>query len=350
MNVDVVTMPDFFLDHSVEYPHDANSLAKRLITVAATGGGEIPDVPQQLDIGGNAAICSLALSRLGANVHLVMKTNRLGMLLLQYFCDDFDLDLSHVRTNGDFSPTIILEMGHGKRVANVMFGESRGASDLGFEDLQGEDLDLLSSAHFVCVFNWLYNRKGTELAEGVFKYCKENSSALTFFDPADPWPRRRELPDLLKKILRKDLLDHLALNGNEAMLFARILCKTRKAHGRNLSGALEAGRTISERTPTKVYVHTTECSASFNNGRSSIAPCFDVRVARGTGAGDSWNAGILIAERMGLEEDEKLLFANAIAARYISRPDRTYATMSDMVKFLREPRHTLKHLPQPLKS
>jgi sugar/nucleoside kinase (ribokinase family) len=346
VNVDLVTMPDFFLDHSLAYRHKVDSFVERVISVATKGGGEIPNVHQRLDAGGNAAICTLALSRLGAKVHPVMKTSPLGMLLLEYFFRDFGVDLSHVKPHGNLSPTIILEVGRGKKTANVMFGDWSDASDLGFEDFRHEDLKLLSRAHFACVFNWLYNRKGTELAAGVFKYCRENSKALTFFDPADPWPRRDELSELVRRILRNDLLDFLAVNDNEAILFARILGKARKTRGRRLTAGLQAGKTIAAATNTKVYVHTTNYSASIEHDHTSIAPTFEVTVRRGTGAGDSWNAGVLIAESLGLHEEEKLIFANAVAARYISLPERTYATLEDVARFLRKSSHTLKKLPE----
>jgi sugar/nucleoside kinase (ribokinase family) len=344
VNVDLVTMPDFFLDHSLGYRHKVDSFVERVISVATKGGGEIPNVHQRLDAGGNAAICTLALSRLGAKVHPIVKTSRLGMLLLEYFCRDFGVDLSHVKLDGNLSPTIIVEVGRGKDMANVMFGDWSNASVLGFEDFQRRDLKLLSSAHFACVFNWLYNRKGTELAAGVFKYCRENSKALTFFDPADPWPRRDELPELVRRILRVDLLDFLAVNDNEAILFARILRKGRKARGR-LTG-LQAGKTIATATNAKVYVHTANYSASIEHDHTSVAPTFEITVRRGTGAGDSWNAGVLVAESLGLRDEEKLIFANAVAARYISSPERAYATLDDMARFLRNSSHTLKKLPE----
>jgi sugar/nucleoside kinase (ribokinase family) len=350
VNVDLAVMPDFFLDHSLAYSRSADSLAKRIISVATKGGGEIPDTLQRLDVGGNAAICALALSRLGAKVHPIMKTNSLGLSLLEYFCRDFNVDLSHVKTSGNLSPTVILELGHGKKVANVMVGDWSGVSALGFDDFQPEDMNLLSRVNFACVFNWLYNRKGTELAESVFRYCKQNSKAQTFFDPADPWPRRDELSDLVRRILRNDLVDFLAVNDNEAVLFATALGRRRKMRAGKLAAGLQAGEIIGASTNTKTYVHSANYSASTHHDHTSIAPTFELAVRRGTGAGDSWNAGILIAESLGLHEEEKLLFANAVAARYISQPERTFATMDDMAKFLRDPSHRLKNLRRVVKS
>lgn len=350
VNVDLVTMPDFFLDHSLAYCGNAASLAKRIIEVATKGGGEIPDIPQRLSVGGNAAICTLALSRLGAKVHPVMKTNPLGKFFLEYFSSDFGVDLSHVKTHGNLSPTIIIELVGGKKAANVMFGDWAGASDLGFEDLQLEDLKSLSHAHFACVFNWLYNRKGTQLAEGVFSYCKQNSKAQTFFDPADPWPRRDELSELVRRILRNDILDFLAVNENEAILFARALGKARKTRANKFTDCLQAGKAVASCSNTKVYVHSASYSALIEHEQVSIAPTFEVNVHRGTGAGDCWNAGILIAESLGLRSEEKLLFANAVAAHYISQQEPTHATRDDIAKFMRDRSHVLKTAPDVFRS
>ena len=120
----------------------------------------------------------MALSRLGATVHPIIRTNQLGRVLLEYFLKDFRVDLSHINTSGNLAPTVILELGRGKNVANVMVGDWAAVSELSFDDFQPEDLRLLSNADWVCAFNWLYNRKGTELAEGAFRYCR-NSKART---------------------------------------------------------------------------------------------------------------------------------------------------------------------------
>lgn len=336
IDLDVVTMPDFFLDHSATCEQGAHRLADRIVTVAAKGGGEIPDIPQRLDVGGNAAICTMALSRLGAIVHPVIRTNQLGRVLLEYFLKDFRVDLSHVSTSGNLAPTVILELGRGKNVANVMIGDWAGVSELSFDDFQPEDLRLLSNADCVCALNWLYNRKGTELAEGVFSYCSRNSKARTFFDPADPWPRRSELPELARRVIRSDLLDFLGVNENEVLLIARVFDKKIGMHRRRSASTLRAARIIADATDIKVFVHTATYSASVSHDESTIVPTFKVSVLRGTGAGDSWNAGILLAESLGLDEEEKLLFANAVAARYISQRDRDFGTQTDIVDFLQD--------------
>lgn len=347
VRVDLVTMPDSFLDHSLTYKQTATALAQRIVAVAAKGGGEIPDAPQRLEIGGNAAICSIALSRLGATVHPIMKTNELGLLVLKHYYKGLRVDTSHVKTDGNLAPTLILELGQGKRVTNVMVGDSSSVSEFGFDELSTEDLNLLTHVDTVCVFNWLYNRKGTELAEGVFKYCKQNSKARTFFDPADPWPRRAELPELAKRVLQTDTVDSLGINENEAILIARVFDKTMKLRRGPPSLPLKAGRIIATATNAEVLIHTAAYSATITRDHLAIAPTFKVPVRRGTGAGDSWNAGILLAESLELKEEEKLLFANAVAARYISQQNRDYASLSDIVRFLQDSGDSLNSMKLP---
>ena len=347
VDADIVTMPDFFLDHSITYYGDTISLTKRLLSVASRGGGEIPDIPQSLEAGGNAAICTLALATLGVRVHPIMKTNRLGHFLVRYFYEPLGVDLTHVKLDGTLSPTIILELRYGKRMVNVMLGDISGVSEFGFSDLDPEDLATITNTHYVCVFNWLYNRKGTELAERVFKYCKEKSHARTFFDPADVRPRRKDLPNLVARAFRGEFLDGLGVNENEAIVLASMFDKkVAKLAERKGAGAtaLEAGKAISNRTGVKVYVHTADYSSSINQDQIALVPSFRLQVRRGTGAGDCWNAGSLVADSLKFSGEEKLLFANAVAGRYISNPSRSHATLRDVVDFLQNPSNKLKEV------
>ena len=153
VDFDVVTMPDFFLDHSLTYKDDAKSLMARVFSVASRGGGEIHDVPQSLDVGGNAAICTFALASMGARVHPIVRTDRLGLLLMTYFYEPLGVDLGHVKTNGNLSPMTILELEQRRRMVNVMLGDSSKVPDLGFDDLSSEDLEVISQADCVGVFD-----------------------------------------------------------------------------------------------------------------------------------------------------------------------------------------------------
>ena len=335
IDLNVVVMPDFFLDHVSTFGCDAQSLMRNVLAVASRGGGEIPDVQQSLEVGGNAAICALALAKLGATVHPMMKTDDLGLMLMRYFCGGSPVKLDRIKLTGTLTPTTILEVQRRGGSTNIMLGDSSRVRPFRFEDLDNHDLDTIKRAQYVCVFNWLYNQTGTDLAQKVFQYCRENSRAITFFDTADPRPRIKELPELNRRVLRHGLIDHWGLNENEAFTFAKLYKRHLKPHGTGF--ALEAGKIVSTNTGAKVYLHTADFSASIRNDEMTVVPAFAVKPRRGTGAGDSWNAAIMVAGALGLSEDEGLLFANAVAGRYVSNPNRVYSTLAETVKFLKDP-------------
>jgi len=340
--LNVVAMPDFFLDHSLACDFDARILTRRILSVASRGGGEISDVPQSLEVGGNAAICTLALAKLGASVHPMMKTDPLGLLLMRYFYGTSSVDLSRIKLTGSLSPTTILELRTRSGSTNIMLGDSSGISPFGFEDLDSEDLATIDRTRYVCVFDWLYNKKGTDLAEKVFGYCRTNSRARTFFDAADPTPRLKELPDLNRRVLRNGLIDIWGVNENEALIFAKLY--TRKLRRRVGNVALDAAKVISANTGAKVYLHTADYSASIREDQVTVVPAFAVPPRRSTGAGDSWNAGIMVADALGMTDEEELLFANAVAGRYASNLQRVYSTIRQIVEFLNDSTLRLKRI------
>ena len=341
VDLNVVVMPDFFLDHVSTFGFDARRLVRRVLAVASRGGGEIPDVQQSLEVGGNAAICALALARLGATVQPMMKTDALGLLLMRHFYGGSRVNLDRIKLTGSLTPTTILEVQRRDGSTNIMLGDSSHVRPFSFEDLDTQDLDTIKKSHYVCVFNWLYNEKGTDLSHGVFQYCQENSRAVTFFDAADPTPRANELPELNRKVLRRGLIDFWGLNENEALIFARLYNRKLK---HSASSVLDAGKIVSANTGAKVYLHTADYSASIKDVDVVVVPAFSVKPRRGTGAGDSWNAAIMVADRLGLSEEERLLFANAVGGRYVSNPNRVYSTSDDMVEFLRDPAVRLKRV------
>jgi hypothetical protein len=130
LKMDAITMPDFILDHALACNRDAQFLTKRILKVAMSGGGEIPDISQSLEIGGNAAITTLCLATMGARVHPIIRTDKLGLSLMQHFYQHLAIDLSHVKTNGTLMPTVIMEMRRATGTVNVMVGDTSNAPEL----------------------------------------------------------------------------------------------------------------------------------------------------------------------------------------------------------------------------
>ena len=101
---------------------------------------------------------------------------------------------------------------------------------------------------------------------------------------------------------------------------------------------------ISANTGAKIYLHTADYSASIIEDQVTLVPAFAIVPRRGTGAGDSWNAGIMMADALGLTEEEGLLFGNAVAGRYATYAKRVYSTLPEIVDFLRDPAVKLKRV------
>jgi len=66
---------------------------------------------------------------------------------------------------------------------------------------------------------------------------------------------------------------------------------------------------------------------------TSFAKSFDVNVAISTGAGDVWDAADIAGYLCKLQADERLMFANACAAFYISKIESP--TLQEAAKFLK---------------
>ena len=64
-------------------------------------------------------------------------------------------------------------------------------ADFGPANLDESDYSLIENADYVCLFNWAGTLKfGTELAQAVFERAKRSGKGKTYYDTADPTPKR----------------------------------------------------------------------------------------------------------------------------------------------------------------
>jgi ribokinase len=337
--VKAVVMPDFFFDHLVFYDGSFKSLQERIEAVANQGGGNIPLTEQSVMRGGNAINCVSALAVLGVNVSFIGRTSDLGLHLLKYFVPYENVDLSGVKTDGKLALTVALEAKVGGRRSNVMLNYPASVSDFGPESITGDDWEKILRSDMVCCFNWLQNKKGTKLAEALFRKVKAEGGGRTYFDTCDPSSRQNEIGDLMKEILKKPFVDIFGMNENEACWFAGYFDKSfskRRQKGDLKKLALEAAALLFDKLKLRIDLHTIDYSATFSQGNRFVAPGFETKVERVTGAGDAWNAANIFGELAGMPHVERLLLANAAAAFYIQSPDGKHATREDILSFLKE--------------
>jgi sugar/nucleoside kinase (ribokinase family) len=303
--VRVVLLHDFYVDHCVRLPGFDESIEK-MREVHMRGGGNYLGVEQSLSQGGSATNTCRALRSLGADCSLVTKTSELGYALLKHFLKS--ADLSHVKLGGDLGLTTALEFGG---QSNVMISHEGSNADFGFDDLDEEDLRLVERSDLLAMLNWSHNRKGTALIKGLLDFALEHK-IKTFFDTNDP-SSRKDMDDL-RALVRHPGLKILGLNENELKL---------------ISGKddIEEGIVALERH-CRIDLHTKDFSYSLGKRVGS----YPVSVKKLTGAGDHWSAADIYADLMGYPTEERLSFANAFAALYVSTGETP--TLRDVTNFL----------------
>jgi sugar/nucleoside kinase (ribokinase family) len=320
----IVLLPDFFLDHFLDIT-DATSIEAHIRRLAAQGGGNYPNVPQFVQQGGNAANTALGLARLGAQAHLICRTSPFGHHLLTYFLGQAGVDLSHVKTDGTLALTTALELGDHR--ANVMLGDPGSVADFSPDILTNPDYDCIQEADLVAVVNWNLNHFGTKLATDVFQYAHRHH-VKTFFDTGDPSPKLTEIPTLLRDVLTTPLVDVFGLNENELRYYSGQTPTTQDE-------LLTTARLLKQRIPARLDLHTSIFSCSLDGSCTVIPTEKFSSIIRATGAGDSWNAGNLLATLLGFPTGERLAFANLVAGLYISSTTTQPPTLDSISRYLK---------------
>jgi len=338
--INVVAMPDFFLDRLISLKCDVKNFSRMLRKVVKHKGGSIDGIEQVELRGGNAVNTASALAALNVKVIPIVCTSKLGLKLMKFYLKPRKFDLSHVKIFDNTSITTAIELENEKGKVNVMLRDVGALADFGPHHLNDDDFEVIENADYVCVFNWAGTRRfGTELAETVSRRVKNIGKGKTYCDTADPTTNKEKIPKLMKKVLQSEYVDILSINENEAICYAsqlsdkiEKLTKTSKFDGL----AKESARVLASRLSARVDLHTASFSATFTKKGETIVPAFKVPVLRVTGAGDSWNAGNILGDAYGLSDEHRLVLANAVAAYYISNPKGVHPTRKQLVKFCKK--------------
>jgi ribokinase len=336
--LNVVAMPDFFLDRFISLDYDEKTFCKSIGNVTRRKGGSIDRIRQTDTRGGNAVNTASALAALGANVTPIICTNGLGAQLLRFYLKHLKLDLSHLKMLKEPSVTTAIEFKTKSGRINVMLRDVGDLARFGPHDLNDEDFEIIKNADYVCVFNWAGTKQfGTELARTVFSHVRTKGKGKTYYDTADPIPNAERIPQLVRSVLKGKNVNILSVNENEAICFASLLCNKMKGFGRKLrleESARKAARILATHLSARIDLHATSFSAAFTGNCETVVPAFRVPVLRATGAGDAWNAGNILGDANELSEGARLTLANAVAAYYISSPKGTHPTKGQLMRFL----------------
>ena len=297
---DVAVMHDFYIDRLL-YAGAVEEFAASLTAKAAGGGGGIHGVRQEDVRGGNAVNLARALARLGLRTLLITHSDRAHESILRQAFEGLDVTL-RVKPR----PTALTLALEGD--VNVMLGDGRGASDFGPSLLNASDWRALKSARLVCSVNWAINRRGTELLLALRRHL--GPGRPVFFDPADFRDRGKDFDGLLEVLLARHPVDWISMNQQEAVAAAAALGIR--------SGSLgELCRALAEKLGVVFDLHAEGASYSSDGTRVSEAKVGAVRPVRLTGAGDVWDAAAICGRLRGMDEPDRLRFANRAAKLYL---------------------------------
>ena len=337
--LEVVVMPDFFLDRLINLNCDEPHFFSMVADVAKRKGGSIDGIAQTDIRGGNAINTASALAALGVKVTPIVCTNKLGLQQIKFYLNQYRVDMSHIKISEKASLTTALELRTKNGKANVMLRDLGALADFGPANMTDDDYKLIENADYVCLFNWAGTRKfGTNLAQTVFHRAKVKGKGKTYYDTADPTPNGDKIPELMDSVLRTRQVDILSLNENEAISYAALLNDKAIVHREKLRFdelAMESARVLAKHFSARIDLHTTVFSATFTKKSEVVLPAFKVKALRATGAGDAWNAGNILGDGNALSDECRLALANAVSACYLADPEGMHPTPQKLSKFLK---------------
>ena len=337
--IKVTVLPDFFLDRIISLDWTAQDFSRLLIAVAERKGGSIDGVHQTDSRGGNAINVASALANLGAKVTPIVCTSEYGLQQIKYFLKGVSIDTSHVKIHDKASITTALEFKKGTEKTNVMIRDLGSLANFGSKDLDESDLGLIEDSDYTCLFNWAGTLHfGTQLAQKVFAKAKVGKGK-TYFDTADPSPNSTAVLEMVETVLKSDKIDILAVNENEAIIYASVLDKSFNANAGEVEFselAMQAARILAKNLKSRIDLHTTVFSASVKGKQELVVPTLKIKVLRATGAGDAWTAGNIIGDFNNLSDECRLMFANAVSASYLSDPEGIHPTWNKLSAFLKQ--------------
>lgn len=311
---DVAVMHDFYVDRLL-FSGSIAGFAGSLRTKAAQGGGGIHGVSQEDVCGGNAVNLARALARLGLRTLLITHSDRTHEGILRQAFEGLDAVL-RVKPR----PTALTVALEGE--VNVMLGDGRGASDFGPSLLDGSDWRALADSRVVCSVNWAVNRRGTELLLALRKRLGPRKTL--YFDPADFRDRGKDFAHLLEVLSTKHPVDWISMNESEAVAAADALGMANRDLG-------DLCRNLAWRLGVVFDLHAEGRSYSSDGTRFSTAKTQVVRPLRQTGAGDVWDAAAICGRLRGMNEPDRLKFANRAAKLFLKSRSAEPPTLADVI-------------------
>jgi len=306
-------MHDFFVDRLI-HTGNMDRTMKEIVEKAATGGGGLHGFVQEEIRGGNAANLAHALASLGLRTLLITHSEPLHEHLLKQSLRGLGTDVRVKPLPAGL--TVAIE----ERV-NVMLADGRGASNFGPEQLSERDWDGLENSRVVCSVNWAANKKGTQLLMALRKRLGDEKTI--FIDPADFRDRVVEFTKLMRLVAKDRLVDWVSMNEYESLAAAAAL-------GLEAPGKESRCLALAKSLRVVFDMHCVGGSYSSEGTRVSSAETKVLDSKRLTGAGDVWDAAAIYGRLKGMEEINRLRFANRAAKLYLENVNPVPPTLAEI--------------------
>jgi sugar/nucleoside kinase (ribokinase family) len=332
-----IVLPDFFLDHFV-IVDKLEDLINGMMDLAKQGGGNLLGNTQFIRRGGNAVNMASAMHALGLEPRVIVTTDDYGASILRSLVSP-TLDLSLVHTDGRMSSTVSIETEYQSRRVNLMISDSGSVSKFSFSDLTENDLAAIRDSGLIALVNLSQNSCAVELAETLFTMVKDECAATTFMDISDPSHNKQLLGPLTKRVLNEGLVDIIGMNENEVSWLAWSISgknESWRMSNQKPKDWLSAAEFVAAEIGVQIDFHTPLFSATLVDGDIiSLVPGFIVNSNIMCGAGDAWNAGNIYGTLLELDESDRLILANAVAAYYVASEDANHPSRIEIVNFLK---------------
>ncbi len=315
---DVAVMHDFFVDRIVR-PSNPRKLFRIADSKARAGGGSVHGIVQEDVRGGNAVNLAHALARLGNNVLLITHSDveHSGLITEAFGGLGADVRIKSL------PPGLTLAF-EGK--VNVMLSDSGGAGRFPPSILTYDDWEALRRSKIVCSVNWAANMYGTKLLLALRR--RLGPRKMIFLNPSDARDRFEDYRDLVNLLRKRRVVNWISLNEFEAH-------STASALGRAGGDPRRECVEIAKALRVRVDVHTErEVFTAFGDGVTSRRTRY-LKPKRLTGAGDVWDAASVTCFLKGMNDAERLEFANAAARLYVRSDEPVPPTLDQVKRALR---------------
>lgn len=316
-------------DKEVVYFKTIKQFGKYVADKAGSCSLEVEEISSR--IGGNMPIMANAMAHLGAQVNCV---GALGYPVLHPVFANLSRNC-RVYSFADPGLSTAYEFNDGK----ILLGQNGQLNTAGWQHIKntiGLDqlVGLYRNSDLLCFVNWSEIDASTDTWKGLLRDVlpKYDNRQPAFFDLSD-CSRRSDEAILEVMTLLQEFSKYcyviLGLNNNEARLIYEALFQKKppKAFTR-------MGEKIFERSGVeKLVLHSSKEAVGYDKqGMISADTFFIKNPVISTGAGDNFNAGFCTAQLLGLNMEQSLILANAIAASYVGSGKN--GNLNDCIKFL----------------